>query len=153
MTKTDAPGAALQPIADTDTLLDIIAGRIEPPPVDVAALNERITRAMMEAETPAEAAAAGATLSFEDGLLDVPVEVRDIAFRPSSIKGETPVFLIIDGYRLDEGLPCTITCSAAQVMRTLAVWKAKGWLPATFKVSRQEQATAAGFNPYTITPL
>lgn len=153
MTETTKPSAELAEVVDADTLLAILDGTLKPPPVDPRMLNERITRAMLDAESPAEAAAAGATVSFEDGLLGVPVEVRDVAFLPSTIEGDTPVFMLIDGYRLDEAVPCAITCSAQQVMRMLAVWKAKGWLPATFKVEKASTQTAAGFTPYTITPL
>ena len=107
---------------------------------------------MLEAETPEQALAAGATVSFEDGLMGVPVEVRDLFFRRSALAGDSPVFCLIDGYRLDEGAELTITCSAMQVMRTLGVYKVKGWLPATFVVERSETPTSGGFNPYTIRP-
>lgn len=133
-----------------DLLLDVLAGKVEPPAVDPVSLNDRITRAMLEAETPEEALAAGATVSFEDGLMGVPIEVRDVWFRPSSLKGDVPVFALIEGYRLDEGAEVTITCSALQVMRTLGVWKVRGWLPATFRVLKQDNPTAAGYTPYTI---
>lgn len=153
MAKAAEKSTDMQPVNDADQLLEILSGAVEPPPVDQAALNERITRAMLAAETPQEAALAGATVAWED-LLGVPIEVRDIAFRKSTVQGEgLPVFLIVDGYRLDEGLACTITCGAAMVVRTLAVWKAKGWLPQTFRVDKAETPTAGGFFPYTITPL
>lgn len=131
-------------------LLDVLEGKAQPAPVDPAALNVRITKQMLEATTPEEALNAGKTYSFEDGLFGVPVEVRDVWLRPSSLKGDSPVFALIDGYRLDEGEELIITCSAMQVMRTLCVYKVKGWLPTTFKVNKQENATAAGFTPYTI---
>jgi len=60
------------------------------------------------------------------------------------------VFALIEGYRLDEGTEVTVTCSALQVMRTLGVWKVRGWLPAAFRVTKSENPTAAGFTPYTI---
>lgn len=131
-------------------LLDILTGKIEPPPVDPAALNDRITRAMLAAETPEEALQAGATVSFEDGLMGVPLEVRDVVYRKSTLAGDTPTFALIDAYRLDEGVELIVTCSAAQVQRTLGVWKVRGWLPATFVVEKQDNPTAGGFTPYTI---
>lgn len=147
---TQETGAELVVPEAHQQLLDVLEGKIEPMPVDPAEFNARITRAMLEAETPEEALAAGATVSFEDGLLGVPIEVRSIALRPSSLKGSLPVFGIIDGYRLDEGLACTITCSAVQVLRTICVWQVKGWLPQTFIIEQQDNPTAAGFTPYTI---
>ena len=149
MTK-ESTGTELDRPAAHQQLLDVLEGKLEPLPVDPAEFNARITRAMLEAETPEEALLAGATVSFEDGLLGVPIEVRGIALRPSSLKGSLPVFGIIDGYRLDEGVECTITCSAVQVLRTLCVWQVKGWLPSTFIVEQQETPTSAGFTPYTI---
>lgn len=135
---------------ESQLLLDIFAGRVEPPPIDTGKLNERITEAMLRAETPEEALKAGATLSFEDGLMGVPVEVRDIMFRPSTLAGEVKVYGLIDGYRMDEAEDVIITCSALQVLRTLGVWKLKKWLPATFVVERAENKTGEGFTPYTI---
>lgn len=146
----DTQGQELATSEEGRLLLDILAGTIEPPAVDPAALNARITRAMLEAETPEQALAAGATVSFEDGLMGRPIEVRDLVFRKSTLKGEVPVFALIDGYDMTEGTELTITCSAAQVLRTLGVWKVKGWLPATFVVDKAESKTSEGFTPYTI---
>lgn len=148
-TDTEKQGTELD-TKQSEFLLDIFAGRVEPPPIDTAALNERITKAMLEAETPEEALRAGATYAFEDGLMGVPVEVRDIAFRPSTLAGDVKVYGLIDAYNLATGEDVIVTCSALQVLRTIAVYKLKGWLPAAFIVERSESKTAEGFTPYTI---
>lgn len=150
MAKASSAEVVLAASPDGQVLLDILTGKVEPPPVDVAALNERITLAMLQAQTPEEALAAGATVSFDDGLLGKPIEIRDFVFRPSTLAGDTPVFALIDGYDMGEGQELTITCSAAQVLRTLGVWKVKGWLPSVFIVEKAESKTADGFTPYTI---
>lgn len=146
--ETKAAGTLATP--EGAMLLDILTGKIEPPPIDPAMLNDRITRAMLEAATPEEALQAGATVSFEDGLLGKPIEVRDIVYRKSALQGDSPTYALIDGYDLSEGVELIITCSAAQVQRTLGVWKVKGWLPATFVVEKADNPTAGGFTPYTI---
>lgn len=140
-------------IAETDAgnlLLAILSGEVEPPQVDPVAITARITEAMLAAATPEEALAAGATVSFEDGLLGKPVEVRDLVFRKSTLKGDVPVYALIDAYDPAEGTDLIVTCSAAQVLRTLGVWKVKGWLPSVFVVDKAETKTADGFTPYTI---
>lgn len=152
-TDLDTASANLATMPEGQVLLDILTGKIDPPPIDPAILNDRITKAMLEAETPEEALKAGATVSFEDGLLGVPVEVRDVVYRKSALAGDVPTYALIDGYRLDEGEDVIITCSAAQVQRTLGVWKVRGWLPATFVVKKADNPTGQGFTPYTITTV
>lgn len=150
MTEVDTRNAGVLASPEGQMLLDVLTGKIEPPPIDPAILNDRITRAMLEAETPEEALQAGATVSFEDGLLGVPLEVRDVVYRKSALKGDVPTYALIDGYRLDEGVEVIVTCSAVQVQRTLGVWKVKGWLPATFRVTKADNPTGEGFTPYRI---
>lgn len=132
-----------------DLLDDLFSGRILPPVVDPVAVSRRVTEAMLNADTPEEAMAAGATVGFDE-LAGVPVEVRDLVFLQSTLQGDIKVFAVIDAWRSDEAVDCTIVTSAQQVMRTLVVWKAKGWLPATFKVSKSDNRTAAGYVPYVI---
>ena len=145
----DLPVAQSLEGASAELLNDLFAGRVLPPPVDPVEVNARITEQMLAAETPEEALRAGATIGFDE-LMGVPVEVRGFYFRPSTLKGDVRVYMLVDGYRLDEGEPCIITTSAVQVMRTLAVWGAKGWLPATFIVDKADTPTQDGFTPFTI---
>lgn len=150
MTEMEVQEAELTGTDAGKLLLDILSGKVEPPAVDPVAITARITEAMLAAGTPEEALAAGATLSFEDGLLGKPVEIRDLVFRKSTLKGDVPVYALIDGYDPADGVDLIVTCSAAQVLRTLGVWKVKGWLPAVFIVDKAENKTADGFTPYTI---
>lgn len=133
-------------------LVGILDGSIVPPPVDGAKINARITEQMLKAETPEEALKAGATASFEDGLLGVPLEVRDLIFRKSTLEGDIPVYALIDATRLDTGDDLIVTCSAGQVLRTLGTFKVRDWLPTAFVVRKAENKTAGGYTQYVIDP-
>ena len=80
----------------------------------------------------------------------VPVEVRGFAWRESAYgeEGGYPVFLVVRGFRMDDGSPVVLTTGSGNVMAQLANLAKRGRVPgAICTLVKAKEATKQGYRP------
>lgn len=70
--------------------------------------------------------------------VDVPFEILDFVWRPSTFDEGQPVFLVVRALKLDDGSPHVLTTGSAQVMAILANLAKRDRLPAIRELRASE---------------
>lgn len=140
-------------LASLDEFDSIILGMSQAPEVedDPDAISREIVMQLLSATTDAELSLQKAT-GWRD-LLDVPVEIRGFRWRKSDYTEGAPVYVLVQGTRLDTGeyLPA-ITTGSYNVLAQLSNLARRGQLPgAVWQLTESDKATARGFKPLWLT--
>lgn len=142
------PGTAIATRKSTDVaalgeLYDILYNRkapVETVESDPDAAYLEIIRDLMDAEDDDELEFVGNAIGWQE-LEGVPVEIHSFKWRPSEFDQGPPVYLIVFGYRMDDGKRVVLTTGSAGVMAQLWNLAKRDRLPAIRKLVRSTKPT------------
>lgn len=130
-----------------EELKAILRGQKDPGKVqdDPAMIQREIIEQILAASSDDEMQLGDAT-PWQD-LLDVPVEVFGFRFRPSDYSEGSPVFVVVNGIRLDTGDVVVLTTGGLNVIAQLINLAERDRLPSVWKLAVPNRASAAGHLP------
>jgi hypothetical protein len=112
---------------------------------DPAVVQREIVAQILSAQSDDELQIGKATPWQE--LLGVPVEIHSFRWRESSYDEGSPLFVVVDGFRMDNGEKVVLTTGGLNVLAQLSNMARREALPAIWKLEVSEKQTARGFQP------
>lgn len=130
----------------------------EAPKLDVVTdpkeIQRQIAARILDSENVDDVfAGLGEAIGWQE-LLGVPVEVHGFRYMPTQFdeaEGGAPVFMVVDGVRLDDGSKVVLTNGGYNVMAQLTKLAQLGALPAIVKLELSEEKTKNNFRPLWLT--
>lgn len=128
----------------------LLTGAVEASNVvtDPQEIARQIVAQLLVATSDEELENFGSTLSWSE-IKGVPVEIRNFKWMESTFEGDgPPVYVVVQGTRLDTGDPVTLTNGSMNVMAALANMAERGTLTGAVRLlTEADKATKAGFRP------
>ena len=126
----------------------IILGLIEAPEDvqdDPGEIAKAIILQLLQATTDEELQLSSATGWRE--LQGVPVEINGFRWRKSDFEEGSPVYVIVNGMRLDTGEVLALTTGSGNILAQLSNLARRDQFPTTWRLIEADKATKAGFKP------
>lgn len=140
-TPTPARGASTA----MERVRDMLATMSDVAPQSAEELQAQILERYLNATTPAELLAEGATVSAEE-VLGENLTIKEVKFNQSTTKNGPPIYAVIDATIGDRDV--VITCGSLNVMTQVYKAKESGWLPMSdVCITQLPVPTAQGFYP------
>lgn len=118
---------------DANEALELLAGRTPLPEVSAEDMSEAIMARILSSDSLEDIFREDGSTATRD-LVGVPLEVRDCVVRESSLEGKQGVYMLLDAYRLDEGVPVLVNTGSPKVMAQVMRCKQRGFLPIQVQV-------------------
>lgn len=136
-------------LAALDQFDAILTGQADPPEVidDPEQISREIIMQLLAAESDDDLQNFGSATGWRD-LLGVPVELRGFKWRPSTFDEGGPIYVIVQGIRMDTGEGVVLTTGSSNVLAQLSNMARRGTLVGgVWKMCQADKTTAAGFRP------
>jgi hypothetical protein len=108
--------------------------------------QRQIIAQLLNAETDDELENFGNAIGWRE-LLEVPIEIRNFRWLPSTYDEGPAVFMVVQGTRLDTGESVVLTIGGANVMAQLANLAKRGRLVGAIRELTEGTKTRQGFTP------
>lgn len=112
---------------------------------DPEQITREIVAQLLAAETDEDLQIQQATPWQE--LAGVPVEIHSFTYRPSSFEEGAPVFVVVNGFRMDTGDRVVMTTGGYNILAQLSNLARRERFPSIWKLEVAEKATTRGFHP------
>lgn len=152
MSNTELAVRSSSDIESLDDFDKILTGQLEPPEIvdDPDEISRQIIMQILNSETEAETENFGTATGWRD-LEGVPVKIQGFRWRASSFDEGGPIYVLVNGFRLDTGEAVVLTTGSANVLAQLSWLARNGRLPGAVKeLKKAAKATASGYWPLAL---
>jgi hypothetical protein len=119
---------------------------------DPEEIQRQIVVQLLHASSDEELEAFGSAVGWQT-LEEVPIRIDGFRWRPSDFEAGAPVYVLVNGERLDTGDSVVLTTGSYNIMAQLANLAARKRFPAVRYLKVAERTTKGGFHPlWLVTP-